>query len=297
MTSFDKKGIRLLAAVLSAAALLCACSSKDSTAAQTVSAQAVQAATDWDAVKTSVDILLPQASGQAVYNKDDVAMDYSNADSGYIMLRSDAPYKVRIAKDDLTYTYDLEPGDWCTYTLSQGAGTYEVRVLKQVIGNTYAVLFSVQVQANIADEITPFLYPSQYVNYDAESRAVLWSYALCNYAGTASDTDKAALFYRYVADNIKYDYEKANSVQSGYLPDVDNTLETQKGICFDYAALLACMARAQRVPAKLVTGYLSPEDMYHAWNLIYENGAWVWMDATLDAKNRGADSYTSDKQY
>ncbi len=287
----------MLAAALSAAALLCACSGKNSTSAQTVSAQAIQEGTDWDDVQKSVNILLPQASGLAVCNKDDVVIDYSNADSGYIMLRSDAPYKVRVAKDDLTYTYDLEPGGWCTYTLSQGVGTYEVRVLKQVMGSTYAVLFSVQVQADIADALTPFLYPNQYVNYDANSRAVLWSYALCNYTGASCEADKAALFYRYVADNIKYDYDKANTVQTGYLPDVDSTLETEKGICFDYAALLACMARAQRVPAKLVTGYLSPEDMYHAWNLIYENGAWVWMDATLDAANRGADAYTSDKQY
>ena len=264
--------------------------------AQTVQAQAVQAQTDWAAVQKAVDILLPQASGQAVYSQEDVVMDYSNADSGYVMLRADAPYKVRVAKDGLTYTYDLTPQSWCTYTLSQGAGTYEVRVLQQVVGSTYTVLFAVQVQADIAEETTPFLYPNQYVQYDADSHAVLWSYALCDYTGASCDADKAALLYRYVADHIEYDYDKASSVQSGYLPDVDDTLETQKGICFDYAALLACMARAQRVPAKLVTGYVSPEDMYHAWNLIYVDGAWVWMDATLDG-DRNADAYTGDKQY
>ena len=39
--------------------------------------------------------------------------------------------------------------------------------------------------------------------------------------------------------NISYDEEKARTVESGYLPDVDETLESGKGICFDYAALNA----------------------------------------------------------
>ena len=42
--------------------------------------------------------------------------------------------------------------------------------------------------------------------------------------------------YNYVVKNVKYDDEKAQNVQSGYLPSVDETLKTKKGICFDYAA-------------------------------------------------------------
>ena len=39
--------------------------------------------------------------------------------------------------------------------------------------------------------------------------------------------------YDYVVSSIAYDYEKAESVTSGYLPDVDETLATGKGICFE----------------------------------------------------------------
>ena len=81
--------------------------------------------------------------------------------------------------------------------------------------------------------------------------------------------------YNYVVDNLTYDYEKAATVQSGYLPNVDLTLATQKGICFDYASLMTAMLRAQDIPTKLVIGYTG--QLYHAWISVYlpEQG---WID-------------------
>ena len=37
-----------------------------------------------------------------------------------------------------------------------------------------------------------------------------------------------AAIYNYVIGNIQYDFDKAASVQSGYLPDIDKTLNTKK---------------------------------------------------------------------
>ena len=83
---------------------------------------------------------------------------------------------------------------------------------------------------------------------------------------------------------------------NGYLPDVDDTLKSGKGICFDYAALMAAMLRAQNIPVKLVTGNVSPNNLSHAWNLVYtrekgwiafkiyfSGGSWKLMDATFGA--------------
>ena len=67
---------------------------------------------------------------------------------------------------------------------------------------------------------------------------------------------------------------KAASVQSGYLPDIDVTLAEKKGICFDYAALMAAMLRSQNVPVKLVVGWTGSQ--YHAWiNVWSESDGWV----------------------
>lgn len=80
------------------------------------------------------------------------------------------------------------------------------------------------------------------------------------------------------------------------MPDVDETLSSGKGICFDYAALMAAMLRSQRIPTKLQVGYAG--EAYHAWiscyvdeigwvdNIISFDGKdWSLMDPTLAANN------------
>jgi len=90
--------------------------------------------------------------------------------------------------------------------------------------------------------------------------------------------EKVETIYNYVTTNIKYDYEKAATVQSGYLPDLDHVLKVKKGICFDYAALMTGMLRSQNIPCKLVVGYANTE--YHAWISVYspETG---WVDGVI----------------
>lgn len=81
------------------------------------------------------------------------------------------------------------------------------------------------------------------------------------------------------------------------MPDVDEiSLSSGKGICFDYAALMAAMLRSQRIPTKLQVGYAG--EAYHAWiscyvdeigwvdNMISFDGKdWSLMDPTLAANN------------
>ena len=94
--------------------------------------------------------------------------------------------------------------------------------------------------------------------------------------------------------NISYDEEKAQNVSYGYLPNVDDTLASGTGICFDYAALMTAMLRSQNIPTKLEVGYSG--DTYHAWistyvddkgwvdNIIeFDGDSWQIMDPTLGA--------------
>ena len=81
--------------------------------------------------------------------------------------------------------------------------------------------------------------------------------------------------YNYVVNNMTYDTAKAASVQSGYLPNVDQVLASRTGICFDYAALMVSMLRSQDIPAKLVVGYTG--SAYHAWVNVYIDGV-GWID-------------------
>ena len=88
---------------------------------------------------------------------------------------------------------------------------------------------------------------------------------------------------------------QAENVEYGYLPDIDETLETKTGICFDYAALMCAMLRCRGIPAKLDIGYTN-DGMYHAWistylkdkgwvdNIIeFDGDTWQFMDPTMTA--------------
>ena len=54
------------------------------------------------------------------------------------------------------------------------------------------------------------------------------------------------------------------------------------GDCNEHAVLLAALARAGGIPAKIESGlaYLSGRFYYHAWNLLYV-GQWITADAVF----------------
>ena len=102
--------------------------------------------------------------------------------------------------------------------------------------------------------------------------------------GCKSDLDAVENIYLFVTENIEYDEKKAENIAYGYIPDVDDTLESKKGICFDYAALMAAMLRSQRIPTKLEVGYSG--DIYHAWISCYlKESGWVDNVIEFDGKN------------
>lgn len=219
----------------------------------------------------------PIASGTVTYKNDKATLDASNVSEGYIMVKytgSVGKIKVQITKSGSeTYTYDLSnSGVYEVFPLSEGSGSYQVKVFENIQGNQYSQAFSQSVDANIANPFGPFLYPNQYVNFNAGSAAVQTGAAV---AATAADQiGVVTAVYNYVITNISYDTAKATSVQSGYLPNVDVILAQRTGICFDYAALMTAMLRSQDIPTKLVVGYTG--NLYHAWiNVYLEGQGWV----------------------
>nr|MCR4727063.1 transglutaminase-like domain-containing protein [Lachnospiraceae bacterium] len=73
--------------------------------------------------------------------------------------------------------------------------------------------------------------------------------------------------YNYIIKHITYDYQKADTVKSGYLTNVDEILLSGTGICLDYSAVMTSMLRSQRIPTRLEVGYAG--EVYHAWISIY----------------------------
>lgn len=247
-------------------------------------------------------VLTPSADGVTVYQNDLASIDASNTSQGYVMVKyngTNEKVKLRITcPDQSCYTYLIsDRGAYDTFPLTAGNGSYALQVLENVAGDTYTVSLAQSINVNIEDEFLPFLYPNQYVNFHTDSKAVSKGSDLAK--DTYSDLDVVQNIYNYVIKNISYDTEKAQNVSYGYVPDIDDTLSSKKGICFDYAALMASMLRSQNIPTKLEVGYSG--DAYHAWistyiddkgwvdDIIQFNGnTWQIMDPTLAATNDSA---------
>lgn len=247
-------------------------------------------------------VLTPSADGVTVYQNDFASIDASNTSQGYVMVKyngTNEKVKLRITcPDQSCYTYLIsDRGAYDTFPLTAGNGSYALQVLENVAGDTYTVSLAQSINVSIEDEFLPFLYPNQYVNFHTDSKAVSKGSDLAK--DTYSDLDVVQNIYNYVIKNISYDTEKAQNVSYGYVPDVDDTLSSKKGICFDYAALMTSMLRSQNIPTKLEVGYSG--DAYHAWistyiddkgwvdDIIQFNGdTWQIMDPTLAATNDSA---------
>ena len=214
-----------------------------------------------------------------VYKETKSEIDASKTEDGYVKIKylkeTTKKLKVIIEKDSGKYTYDLNnKGEYDIYPLQMGDGKYKIRVFENLSGNKYATKQTVTVNVKLKGENAPFLAPNQLVNFEAASEAIKKASELTE--GKTEDFEKIDAIYDYIISNIKYDTEKAGTVKSGYLPSVDDILKTNKGICFDYASLMAAMLRSQDIPAKLVTGYSTNLDVFHAWNEVYtEETGWI----------------------
>ena len=241
--------------------------------------------------------------GETAASVDEAYIDTSAVSEGYVAVSaySDARLKFQVITDEETYNYDISSeGKPSVFPLQSGNCYYTFRVMK----NKYAELCSTGADVWMGDEFQPYLRPSDYVNYSPDSVCVQKANEL---AAAASDVNGVvANIYDYVCDNIRYDKPKAENIQSGYLPDPDETLTTGKGICFDYASLTAGMLRSQGIPTRVIFGYVSPNDVYHAWNMFWtqETGwitvsfevsgnEWNRMDLTFSA-NGSDDSFIGD---
>lgn len=249
--------------------------------------------------QTVTEILSPYSDGSEVNGNDSVSIDTSNISEGYFMIQyKGSAEKSRIqvtTPDETIYSYCLLPGDYETFPLSGGSGTYQIDVYEHAYDTKYALSFSETISVKLSDDFRPFLYPNQYCRFTEESLAVQYGIELSDQS--SDDLDYVENVFHYVTTAISYDTELAKDLPADYIPDLDQTMETKKGICFDYASLMCAFLRSQQIPTKLVAGYSGTT--YHAWISVYlEESGWVdnmiefdgkdWslMDPTLAAGNQ-----------
>lgn len=230
--------------------------------------------------------LVPIADGLVETHNDIASIDYSHASEGYIMARYTGPspkVKLQIKGEGvITYTYNLVSNEYEAFPLSAGSTKYDILILENISGTSYLTCLTKSIDVTLDNEFGPYLYPNQYCMFTEDNKTVEKAIELASSADT--DLDVVANVYNYIIKNIVYDYDKAETVPSGYTTDVDEILDSGTGICLDYAAVMASMLRSQRIPTRLEVGYVG--DAYHAWISTYITDiGWVNGIVKFDGKD------------
>ena len=115
-----------------------------------------------------------------------------------------------------------------------------------------------------------FIHPSPFIQSDHPAIQSLAEKIV-------SESDTPAEKAQKLVDWIHKNIEKRPVLS---LPDALSTLEHRVGDCNEHAVLLAALARATGIPAKVEAGlvYLKGRFYYHAWNLLYL-GKWITADS------------------
>ncbi len=211
-----------------------------------------------------------------------ITIDVGCAAYGVVLVKidgipADKRCKVIATGNSKSYQYDILPrGVFMGIPLQNGNGSYTLTVYEQVSGTSYTTKMAHTFTVTLASSLKPFTAASVMVDFSRGSACVSQANSLCSGIGTA--TGRVDAVYRWIVDNITYDRDLAGSITSGqvttYIPNPDNTYNTRKGICFDYAALMCAMLRSQGIPTRLIVGQTSLG--YHAWNEVYFEGqGWV----------------------
>lgn len=225
----------------------------------------------------SISSIEAEASNQLYEdNKNGVlTIEYNNTD--------DVKMKIAVSKGDKHYYYNLNKGNnRIDVPLTMGNGTYKIRICKNVTGTKYSIIQSETYQLELENEDDVYLHSNVIVDYSITDPPIKKADTLTNKKKV--DMDKIETIYDYVVKNYLYDYKKIQSLSDGYVPDINIIYKNKKGICYDISALMAAMMRSEGIKVKLVTGYTPNVDVYHAWNMIYDEKGqqWITVDATYD---------------
>lgn len=209
--------------------------------------------------------------------------------------------RIMVEKSGENYVYPLtRTGE--AIPLQLGEGLYTIKILKNIEGNRYQVIGTESVHSIGAPS---YVESAQPVYWSGSLKLMELSNALS--LSEKTDTEKLREVYAYITGNISYDFDKINTLKADYIPDIDDTIDSGKGICYDYAALFAGLMRLNGIPTKLVKGYRIDLAAYHAWNEVFIEGKWHLIDTTYDAAYKSAGieremlqdpaDYTKTKEY
>jgi len=214
------------------------------------------------------------------------SINISNVAKGYVTVKytdgSKERIKVQVVKGDENYTYDITGMSSTKIPLQMGKGKYSVYILENISGTKYRPLTSETFDVPAVSNKDLYTISIPMINFDASKTAIKDISDILK--KKANDESKAKSLYNKLVQEWVYDFEKLKNDEPNYVPVIDTLYKSKKGICYDYSSVIAGGLRKSGVPTRLVMGYASYVDVYHAWNEILINGKWIIVDATADSQ-------------
>ena len=141
----------------------------------------------------------------------------------------------------------------------------------------------------IMEDLSKYLKTTYYIDYDTPSVS-----KLSKEIAAFHPDEKAKAIFLFVRDKIPY-----TPYSTFFLPEhypASRTLEKGEGFCVQKAVLMAALARANGIPARLVfadiKNYAIPQKLwemmktnvfaFHGYNELYIDGRWVKVTPTFD---------------
>lgn len=110
---------------------------------------------------------------------------------------------------------------------------------------------------------------------------------LCS--GCDDDAAKIKRIYDWITENIEYDEQADELIYQHF--DIYKTLQSKKGVCFDFSNLFAVFCRSQGIPCHVLDGYSCSDRNYlHTWNRVYFNNGWWNADLSYDSAQKNEEA-------
>jgi len=224
-------------------------------------------------------------SDDVVVQPGEAFIDFSSAGLGHIYCAFNTKkYTLLMTEHNgvIEYTDIKHDGTLERVSLTMGSGNYSVVIYENVSGNSFRTIEAASFTAMIENEHMPYLLPTTMVYYESSMQCIQTASWLA--ANESTPEDKAEAIYRWVVENVDYDFDIYGTLEAGYIPDAEYTFLNKRGICYDFAVLFAAMCRSQQIPCKVAHGYSDNVTGFHAWNEVYFGGQYHIVDTSTDSQ-------------
>ncbi|MEM4389554.1 MAG: transglutaminase-like domain-containing protein [Candidatus Micrarchaeia archaeon] len=181
------------------------------------------------------------------------------------------------ARQDVFYSsateHDDEGNAVATFFVPNPPNPFPYSIRTRIVARSHRTTFLPQ-NYSVSPELLVYARPTPRIQSD-EPRIQRLAREIT--AGSRDDFERIARLAIFTHDYLKYDASLAGDAR-----DAVWALENRRGVCVEYSALFAALARSLGFPTRSVAGYAMSEDgtwMGHAWNEVFL-GEWIPVDAT-----------------